>query len=133
MSYMFDGCKSLKEIKGLEKWDTNNVTDMSHMFASCQLIKKINLEKFDFFNVRDMSYMFYGCENLKEIQWPLIEAYNVIDIGSMFCGCRNLKKEIIKNFKYSKYKLKEGNDWSKTDCYVKIVHGIDKCEEFCRN
>ena len=38
---MFDGCKSLKELPDISKWDTKNVTDMSYMFDGCKSLKEL--------------------------------------------------------------------------------------------
>jgi len=39
MTGMFNGCKKLKEIKGLNKLNTSKVTDMSGMFNECNAIE----------------------------------------------------------------------------------------------
>ena len=41
---MFCGCKSLKSLPDISKWDTKNVTDMSQMFSGCR--KNIIPKKF---------------------------------------------------------------------------------------
>ena len=43
MSYMFDGCSSLKELN-LNNFNTNNVTDMSGMFSKCSDELKLKLK-----------------------------------------------------------------------------------------
>ena len=35
MSFMFNNCHKLKEIKGINKFITNKVTAMNSMFQSC--------------------------------------------------------------------------------------------------
>ena len=42
MGWMFCDCSSLKSID-LSSFNTNNVTDMSHMFDGCSNLKSINL------------------------------------------------------------------------------------------
>ena len=45
-SYMFRGCSSLSDIKSLEKWDVSNGNDFSNMFSECSSISDIkSLEK----------------------------------------------------------------------------------------
>ena len=39
MSYMFNGCSSLKSLPDISKWNTNNVTNMNNMFGGCELLK----------------------------------------------------------------------------------------------
>ena len=36
MGFMFNGCKNLKEIKGINNFKTNNVNNMSTMFQECK-------------------------------------------------------------------------------------------------
>ena len=35
MSSMFNKCSSLSSLPDISKWNTNNVTDMNHMFYGC--------------------------------------------------------------------------------------------------
>ena len=56
---MFDGCKSLKALPDISKWDTSNVKDMSYMFAGFENIPDIS--KWNTSNVKNMSHMFAGC------------------------------------------------------------------------
>ena len=71
MSYMFAGGPgnkmSLTEIKGIEKFNTSRVINMSTMFQNCINLSSLDLSSFDTSNVTDMSYMFYGTKNLKNI------------------------------------------------------------------
>ena len=62
MSFMFNGCSSLKEIN-LSNFNTHNVTDISCMFYECSSLKEINLSNFNTNNVTDMQYMFDGCSD----------------------------------------------------------------------
>ena len=41
MSSMFDGCESLKSLKGLENWNTQQVTNMYGMFESCESLTNL--------------------------------------------------------------------------------------------
>ena len=71
MSYMFAGGPgnkmSLTEIKGIEKFNTSRVINMSTMFQNCINLSSLDLSSFDTSNVTDMSYMFSGTKNLKNI------------------------------------------------------------------
>ena len=57
---MFIGCSSLTTIN-ISNFNTNNVTDMSHMFNGCSSLKELNLSNFNTNNVTNMGYMFSGC------------------------------------------------------------------------
>ena len=66
--YWFHNCQNLTEIKNIENLYTNQCCNMSYMFNSCRSLKEINLKYFETNNVTDMSNMFgfYGC-NVREL------------------------------------------------------------------
>ena len=51
---MFNECNKLKEIKGLNKFNTSKVTSMSGMFQECNELENIDLTNFDADNVTNM-------------------------------------------------------------------------------
>ena len=62
---MFGGCHKLKEIVGIDKFNTSKVTNMSGMFNECHEIEYIDLSNFNTSNITNMSYMFNNCNKLK--------------------------------------------------------------------
>ena len=62
---MFYGCRKLKEIKGLNKFETRKVKEM---FYNCNQIEYLDLSNFNTSNVTNMSYMISFCLNLKEVK-----------------------------------------------------------------
>ena len=48
MSGMFNECHKLKEIKGLNNFNTNKVTNMKSMFVQCNELNNFDLFKFNF-------------------------------------------------------------------------------------
>ena len=62
MSFMLNGCSSLKELN-LNNFNTNNITKMSGMFSGCLSLKELNLNNFNTNNVNDMHNMFFGCSD----------------------------------------------------------------------
>ena len=80
--YMFYNCP----LNELPQLDTSNVTNMSHMFTSCDnltTIPQINTS-----NVTNMSLMFASCANLTTM--PQLDTSNVTDMSNMFSGCRKI-------------------------------------------
>ena len=58
LSYMFSGCKNLCSLD-LSSFNTDNVTNMSHMFYDCyEFLHSLDLSSFNTKNVTNMSYMF---------------------------------------------------------------------------
>ena len=55
MSCLFYGCKSLKSLPDISKWNTSKVTNMSYLFGRCEKIEKIeNISSWDTSNVKYM-------------------------------------------------------------------------------
>ena len=86
----FNGFSNLQSITGISNLITDNVNDMSGMFAGCSL-SFLDLSGFKTNNVSKMNYMFYGCSNLKGIfvgiGWS-VDA--VTESTQMFEDCNNL-------------------------------------------
>ena len=68
MSYMFNKCYQLKEIKGINKFNTINVNNMKDIFVECKEIEYLDLSNFNTSNVTNMNCMFNKCYKLKEIK-----------------------------------------------------------------
>ena len=62
---MFAACHKLKQIKGITKFNTRNVSDMKMMFNECLVLEYLDLSNFNTSKVTDMSYMFNQCNKLK--------------------------------------------------------------------
>ena len=62
---MFNNCIKLKRIKGIEKFNTNEVINMKAMFGKCNEIEELNLSNFNTSKVTDMGYMFNDCITVK--------------------------------------------------------------------
>ena len=78
MMYMFDGCKSLKELN-LSNFNTSNVTAMQYMFKDCSSLTSLRLpDKVIYVGVT--SDMFNGCDKLskKNVRTKDINILNMI-------------------------------------------------------
>ena len=94
MSYMFgcgtssNGCV-LREIKGLENFNTANVTTMHCMFINQHELRTLDLSSFDTRKVKDMTGMF-GAANLITIYAsPLFDVSGVTSSQAMFAKSVN--------------------------------------------
>ena len=65
MEAMFSTCYKLKEIKGLNNFNTNEVTNMWGIFSLCYQLEYLDLSNFDTSNVKDMTFLFNKCNKLK--------------------------------------------------------------------
>lgn len=84
-SKMFYGCLGLAELhSNLLNINTQNITDMSEMFANCQNLVSADLNFFDMHNVTTTEGMFQNCykfETLLADQW---NTSNITNMASMF-------------------------------------------------
>jgi surface protein len=83
MSHMFEGSGELTTIR-LSNFNTSNVTDMSWMFAGCTGLQIINVSNFNTEKVTDMSGMFYDCISLKNLNLSSFNTSNVTNMRAMF-------------------------------------------------
>ena len=91
MGDLFVGCAFESfDFSGIANINTENVTDMSLMFANCKKLKSINLAKLDTRSVTNMRMMFSGCESLEQINVGTLNTANVQDMSLMFNGCKKL-------------------------------------------
>lgn len=90
MNGMFYKCSNLVRIKGLETWNTSNVTLMNSMFSTGDnyagngKLKYLDVSKFNTAKVKDMSDMFYGCGELKNLDVSGWDVSNVKSFDHMF-------------------------------------------------
>ena len=75
MSKMFNKCYKLKEIKGINNFNTNKVTNMNSMLQLCNELKYLDLSNFNTSNVTDMQWMFNKCYSLKQFEYIKCNRY----------------------------------------------------------
>ncbi len=104
MSFMFNNCKDLSEIVGLDKFNTIKVTNMSYMFYKCKNLINIDLNSFNTSKVTNMAYMFAKCDDLcksKSYDPVAIEGLEqlniacVEDMSYMFHDCKNIRRIVL--------------------------------------
>ena len=104
MSYMFAYC-SLKTLN-LNSFKTNKVTNMTYMFYNCEFLSSLTLSSFNTQNVNNMQYMFSGCSSLTTLDLSSFNTENVIDMSCMFGGrlysCSSLKQLNLSSFNTKK-------------------------------
>lgn len=80
----FANCRSLKEINGMEKLNTCEVTDMSEMFYFCDSLTTLDVSHFNTDKVTDMSHMFHFCKGLTSLDVSNFNTANVTNMRGMF-------------------------------------------------
>lgn len=94
MTYMFGYCSNLKEIKGLENFNTSNVLYMTSTFVNCNSLVNLNISNFDLGKVVTVNNMFVGCSSLTN----LIFGY---DLGKGYTQTKNNYSDYILNLNSS--------------------------------
>ena len=94
----FYGLKNLETITGLEYLNTEKVTNMCNMFASCSSLTSLDVTYFNTANVTNMSRMFSSCSSLTSLDVTHFNTANVTYMGNMFSGCSKLTSLDVTNF-----------------------------------
>ena len=104
-AYMFKGCSKLNAVY-LDNFYTNEVIDMSFMFAGCTSLEIIEFDmamsvedamltqsrdNFLTGNVTNMASMFEGCKSLHSFYLQNLDIRNVTNFCDMFAGCSSLE------------------------------------------
>ena len=115
----FQGFENLKQIKGIENLNTENVTSMNGMFSGCSNLTELDLTHFNTANVTNMYDMFFGCKSLTTIY--VSDEFVITNITnktySLFFDCIKLKGAIGYNKSMTNYKIAN----YKTGYFTKLV------------
>ncbi len=92
MSGMFDGCRNLRAITGMDTLDASKVTTMQNMFRGCSSLTSVDLSNWNTSRLTNLWSTFEGCKSLESI-----EGLNTWDVSKVthfvttFKGCTSLK------------------------------------------
>ncbi|EOA06935.1 Hypothetical protein, predicted transmembrane, DUF285 family [Mycoplasma yeatsii 13926] len=91
LKYAFYGF-SAQEIEGIENWNTENITDMSHMFERAEKFDH-DISSWNTKNVQNMASMFWRAENFNQdiADW---DTGHVTNMSSMFRGTKEFDQDI---------------------------------------
>ena len=123
MSYMFYSCERLTSLD-VSNFNTQNVTDMSEMFSVCSGLKSLNVSHFDTHNVKDMNSMFYSCERLTSLDVSNFNTQNVTDMRYMFSWCEGLNSLDLSKFDTQNVEYMNNMFWSSSA--LKTIYVSDK-------
>ena len=128
LGYMFCGCTSLKNIKGLKYFDIKDIKNFSNMFNLCSSLKSIKgLENWNVSNGNNFSNMFIGCSSLSDVK--RLENWNVSNgnnFSNMFFGCSSLRD--IKGLQ--NWNVSNGNNFSGMFDQCKSLSDIKSLENW---
>ena len=89
MNQMFNGCSSLKEIIGIENFDTSKVTNLGGMFGKCNSLTDLDLTRWNVSNVTTMANMFDGCKSLTSLD---LSTWNMSKVTNDLAMFQNVSK-----------------------------------------
>lgn len=91
MKSAFEDCENLENIT-IEGFDTSQVTSMKNTFFNNSNLNLISLDdNFNTDNVEDMSYMFANSRST-ELNLKNFNTKNVKNMSNMFLGCDQIKR-----------------------------------------
>ena len=68
LKYLFEGCRNLKDLEGIQNWNVENVENFKGMFNWCSNISDFNaLQNWNMNKAKDLSSMFSNSTNLDNI------------------------------------------------------------------
>ena len=94
----FAYCINLQDIEDIRNLNTENVTNMNWMFASCYALTSLDVSKFNTQNVTDMTGMFSGCSALTSLDVSNFNTQDVTNMSSMFQFCMALTSLDLSKF-----------------------------------
>ena len=97
-SKWFQDFKNLKQIKGIENLNTENVTSMAKMFSFCQELSELDVTHFNTANVTDMGLLFDNCRGLTSLDVTHFNTANVKNMSHMFFSCSGLTSLDVTHF-----------------------------------
>ena len=100
--YWFYECKNLANIEGIENLNTEKVTNMTLMFASCSALTSLDVTKFNTANVTTLMSMFSNCSSLKSLDVTNFDTRNVTNMFYMFNNCSGLTSLDLTKFNTAK-------------------------------
>lgn len=66
---MFSGCKSLREVKGIDELNLTKCTNVAAMFAQCSPMTEFNVDKWHLDSVTNCSNMFTNCSKVTSLDF----------------------------------------------------------------
>ncbi len=99
---LFYECGNLTQITGLGYLNTEDVTDMSHMFYGFHSLTRLDVSHFNTTKVTNMRAMFQWCEKLTSLDLSSFVTDNVTDMSCMFYFCSSLTRLDVSRFNTAK-------------------------------
>ena len=93
---------NLKEIVGLDTWDTSHVENMYGLFFCCTSLTHLDLSNWDTSQVTNMYGLFFYCTSLTDLDLSNWDTSQVTNMSELFLECSRLSNLSISNWDTSK-------------------------------
>ena len=89
-SGLFYNCNKLVEIKGINNWNTSNISNFGATFKNCYSLVNLDLSGWNTTKATNMDAMFNGCSGLTTLDLSNFDTTNVTNVSGMFYNCTSL-------------------------------------------
>ena len=135
----FKNLRKLETITGLEYLNTEKVTEMNNMFASCLKLTSLDVTNFNTKKVTNMERIFAGCKALTSLDVTNFNTVNVKNMMRMFSGCSaltsldvtNFNSENVTNMSYMFYKCSKLTSLDVSNFNTKKVTNMSFMFSYC--
>ena len=100
--HQFSYFMHVTKISHLEYLNTEDVRNMSYMFAACFYLESLDLSSFNTSKVKDFSNMFAQCQTLKNLDLTSFNTENATNMEDMFFHCFGMESIDLSSFNTSK-------------------------------
>ncbi len=121
MSHLFYKDRSLKEIKGINNWNTKNLKEAPYCFGYCSRLKKININNWNTKSLKNIDNFFCGCYNLQSVDLSDWNTKKLKSIEGLCASCRNLTTVDLANWNTKNLRLQTDDDRYYTSCFHRCL------------
>lgn len=117
----------IKNIAGIESFNTSNVTTMAHMFDGNIVVTGLDLSHFNTESLLNMEGMFKHCTELTSIDMAYSNTSHVTTMKDLFNGCEKMQYLYLNNFDMTSV-------INKTDMCLNLNSGHNQynpCHTYC--
>ena len=117
-SYLFENCKELVSVTGLNTWNTDNFETIHSMFFHCEKLESIDLTGWNISKVTSLFNMFAYCTSITSIKG--IENWDVSNITEMYQVFRESK--LLKTLDLSKWNVSKVTNFNR---FLNQCHSLE--------
>ena len=117
ISNAFAACNRLKEIKGIETWNTSSLVECNSIFQECFSLESLDLKNWNMQRVTKIAYGFFNMRSLKNLYLNNVELnINDLDYSSIFGDSDYSNTNIyVKDLSIAKFIMKCFNEYGNVD------------------